>query len=118
MATYKQPCIKCGEMLEKDSRFCGKCGSNAPFGHLCPFCLRPANRDYTKCPGCGQLMMTTCPLCKGQTFRGNESCDKCGKSLMIKCMDKRCGVLQYFEVTKCTACGKAIKKGSEQLKGR
>lgn len=34
---------------------------------------------------------------------------------MIRCENKRCGNLQFFENTACTVCGKPIKKARKQI---
>ena len=115
MATYKQPCIQCGEMIERDSKVCVKCASRNPFGYKCPKCFKPIVRGNAVCGGCGKDLLTACPYCGDRTFIGSEKCDVCGKSIMIRCGDKRCGQLQYFENTKCTACGKPIKDGKKQI---
>jgi RNA polymerase subunit RPABC4/transcription elongation factor Spt4 len=115
MATYKVPCVHCGEMVERDSRLCPKCGSRSPFGYRCPGCLREIRRGDLVCAGCGRRLMTACPYCGGQTFVGAENCGVCGRTLMILCENKRCGQLQFFENTRCTACGKPIKKAARQI---
>jgi RNA polymerase subunit RPABC4/transcription elongation factor Spt4 len=115
MATYKVPCIHCGEMVERDAHNCPKCGSRSPFGYHCPTCLKPIKRGNAVCSGCGRPLATTCPYCNGQTFVGGERCDACGQTLMIRCESKRCGELQFFENTKCTVCGKPIKKAAKQI---
>jgi RNA polymerase subunit RPABC4/transcription elongation factor Spt4 len=115
MATYKQPCINCGEMIERDSRFCARCGSNSPFGSQCPTCFKPIMRGNVVCSGCGRPLTILCPICNRQTFVGEDRCDACGKSLMIRCENKLCGGLQFFENTKCTLCGKTIKKAKKQI---
>ena len=109
MASYKQPCVQCNEMIERESSFCPKCGSRNPFGILCPFCLKIIQRGNAVCSSCGKELMVTCPFCSGKTFIGSDRCDSCGKSLMVLCDNKRCGQYQFFMVTKCTACGKQIK---------
>jgi CRISPR/Cas system-associated protein Cas10 (large subunit of type III CRISPR-Cas system) len=108
MASYKQPCIHCGTYIEPDSRFCPSCQSQSPFGYLCPACLRPIQKGQSICSACGRPLFTACPVCGKQTFV-QEKCEQCGASLMIRCQNPRCGVLQFFENTKCTACGKKIK---------
>jgi RNA polymerase subunit RPABC4/transcription elongation factor Spt4 len=109
MATYKQPCLHCGEFIERDSRLCPKCGSRSPFGHHCPFCLKPVEKNQTVCSGCGKSLMVQCPTCHGQTFAG-ERCAICGADLMVHCTNPRCGELQFFMNATCTACGKKIKR--------
>lgn len=112
MAVYKQPCIHCGSYIERDSRFCPSCRSGSPFGYLCPGCLRPIEKGQSVCSGCGRALSVFCPACGKPTFvQGN--CEACGATLMVRCQNPRCGELQFFENTKCTACGKkrkAIKK--------
>ena len=109
MATYKQPCIHCKTLIERDSRLCPTCGSRSPFGYLCPTCLREIQRGSAVCAGCGRPLTVSCPSCKAPTFAG-ERCDACGAGLMIPCSNTRCRELQFFENVKCTACGKKIKK--------
>ncbi len=109
MATYKQPCVHCGEFIDRDARLCPKCGSRSPFGHLCPTCLRPIEKSQLVCAGCGRPLRVFCPACKKQTFV-DERCEQCGAGLMIQCANRRCGALQFFENTKCTACGKKLIK--------
>jgi len=109
MATYKQPCLHCGEFIEGDSRICEKCHSRSPFGYNCPACLREIRKGQGVCSGCGRSLYVNCPTCKQLTFVG-ERCDVCGSGLMVKCVNPRCGDLQFFENIKCTACGKKIKK--------
>ena len=108
MATYKQPCIHCGEFVDRDVRLCPKCGSRSPFGYQCPTCLKSIEKGQALCSGCGRPLNVACPTCGRQTFV-DERCEVCGAGLMIKCENKRCGALQFFENTKCTACGKKIK---------
>ncbi|MCL2358452.1 MAG: zinc ribbon domain-containing protein [Candidatus Bathyarchaeota archaeon] len=115
MGTYKQPCMHCGALIERDSHFCTKCGSHSPFGYHCPSCRKQIERGNAICSGCGRNLMTPCPFCNGQTFIGSEKCDACQKSVMIHCENDRCGKLQFFENTKCTACGKPIKNTKKQL---
>ncbi len=110
MASYKQPCIHCGALLERDSGFCPSCGSHSPFGFACPSCLKPIVKGQALCSGCGRPLYVACPSCGGQTFVG-ESCEKCGKSLMVICKNRRCGHPQFFENNICTVCGKKLKGG-------
>lgn len=109
MATYKQNCVHCNALTERDARFCPSCGSNSPFGFQCPNCLRQINKGERVCAGCGRSTYTSCPVCKQETFR-QEKCEKCNADLMRTCANPRCGVRQFFEVDKCTACGKKVGK--------
>ena len=107
MAFYKQPCIHCGMLLDRDARFCPKCASGSPFGYACPSCLRPIQRGEAICQGCGRPLYVPCPAC-GQVTFVQERCERCGSGLMVTCPNKRCGQLQFFQNTKCTACGKKL----------
>jgi len=115
MATYKQPCGQCGELIERDSRACPKCGTRGPFGFSCPYCLRQVAKGDLVCSGCAKPLTVECPVCKAKTFIGGAKCDACGISLMVLCENKRCGIPQYFTVTKCTACGKPVKDGAKKI---
>ncbi len=115
MATYKQPCFHCGTFIERDSRLCPHCASRSPFGYHCPNCLKDIARGDAVCAGCGRSLITVCPVCSGQTFAGSERCDTCGQPLMIRCENKRCGHLQFFENAKCTVCGKPLKNMQKQI---
>lgn len=108
MATYKKPCAQCGAYINGDVRFCPSCSSGSPFGLLCPTCLRPVEMGQPVCAGCGRALYVTCPHCSGRAFV-REKCEHCGGSLMIVCQNPRCGVAQFFDNKKCTACGKKIK---------
>jgi len=109
MATYRQPCVHCGELIERDSRVCPRCASRSPFGYHCPACLRPVEKGRRACAGCGRPLYTTCPACGKHTFV-DERCEQCGAGLMRRCANRRCGELQFFENVKCTACGKKLKQ--------
>lgn len=115
MASYKQPCVHCGELIERDSRLCPKCGSRSPFGYQCPTCLKPIERGNAVCSGCGRALMRPCFHCGQMTFVGADKCDACGKPLLIRCENKRCNELQFFDVPKCTVCGTVFKKPEKQI---
>jgi len=54
-------------------------------------------------------LAVACPACGQATFAADDKCLRCAATLMITCPNRRCGQPQYFENTKCTACGKKIK---------
>ena len=110
MATYKQNCIHCNQLIEGDSRLCSKCGSRNPFGYNCPSCLKPIERGDMLCSGCGRNLTTACPSCSENVFVGDGNCQKCGGTLLMICANNRCQQAQFFENEKCTACGKKITK--------
>ena len=99
MASYQQTCMHCNSLIDRDARFCPFCGSQSPFGYLCPACLLPIKEGQTMCSGCGRRLYVICPRCSSETFV-QERCEKCGQSLMVFCQNKRCGVLQFFEKQK------------------
>lgn len=109
MASYKQPCIQCGEFIERDVRRCPKCGSDTPFGFACPACLRSVSKEDMLCGGCGRPLHVACPHCGGATFVGSR-CERCGNSLMLPCPNRKCGQPVFFENTVCNACGKKVKR--------
>jgi len=108
VATYKQPCLHCGEWLDTAVRFCPRCGSHSPFGYVCPQCLKDVQKTWQVCPGCGRALYIACPHCGLRTFV-EDTCEACGLTLMVRCDNKRCGVVQFFENATCTACGRKIK---------
>lgn len=109
MASYKQACIQCGALIERDSRYCLSCGSMNAFGYHCPTCMKEIQKGQQLCSDCGRGLYVTCPRCGGKTF-AQDKCEICGGSLMIRCQNSRCDAPQFFENTKCTACGKKIKR--------
>lgn len=109
MAFYRQPCIQCNALIDRDARFCPSCGSASPFGYSCPDCLTSIAKGQALCSGCGRTLLATCPHCGQSTFT-QERCERCGKTLMVPCANKRCGVPQFFQNAKCTACGKRLKR--------
>lgn len=113
MAGYKQPCIQCGAYIDPDVRFCPNCQSGSPFGYHCPDCLRSIQKQQGRCPGCGRPLQVSCPFCGKPTFV-QEKCEQCGQSLMVICPNPRCQSHQFFQTTKCTACGKKITTHKEK----
>jgi RNA polymerase subunit RPABC4/transcription elongation factor Spt4 len=108
MAFYKQECIQCGTLIDRDAEFCPFCGSHSPFGYKCPSCLRQIEKEQRICAGCGRALYIPCPHCGKITFV-QEICQNCGQTLMIVCQNPRCKKLQFFENKKCNACGKKIR---------
>jgi len=109
MATYKRPCLACSALIDGDVHVCPRCGSRSPFGYLCPTCLKPIKRDDLVCSGCRRPLVVGCPYCHHPVFVGDSACPSCRGSLLMLCENKRCQQPQFFQNTKCTACGKPIK---------
>ncbi|NMA34830.1 MAG: hypothetical protein GX940_09845 [Clostridiaceae bacterium] len=109
MAFYKEPCIHCGYFLPRDAQFCSGCGSRSPFIYSCPTCLREIKKEENFCLGCGRPLYIMCPKCLEKTFI-QERCEHCGESFLVQCPNKRCQAYQFFQNTKCTACGKVLRK--------
>ncbi|MDD3400804.1 MAG: zinc ribbon domain-containing protein [Eubacteriales bacterium] len=109
MASYKQPCMHCGALIDTTVRFCPKCASRSPFGYVCPSCRTPIDAQNIACSGCGRLLKVECPHCKQPTFIGEDTCEHCHKSLLKQCKNKRCNEMQFFDLKTCTACGKKMK---------
>ena len=108
MATYKQTCIHCGSLTDRDAQFCPTCGSSSPFNYHCPTCLTEIKKGQAVCQSCGRPLYIVCPLCGNRTFV-QENCEYCRASLMYKCPGRNCGAFQFFENEKCTACGQKVK---------
>ena len=113
MASYKQLCIHCGQLIDRDARFCPGCGSQSPFGYACPTCMRPIVKEQRICAGCGRPTYVPCPHCGQPTFV-QDRCERCDQTLMVACSNRRCGVWQFYQNATCTACGKKIKNKIEQ----
>jgi len=109
MAFYKQPCMHCGLLVDRDARFCPGCGSDSPFSFHCPACLRETSGKDPVCAGCGRPLQIACPKCGEKTFAGSL-CQQCGGDLTVDCPNPRCGQRQFFQNKRCTACGKKLKK--------
>jgi len=107
MASYKQPCLQCGTLIDRDVHFCPACQSMNAFGYHCPGCGKQIQKGQRICTDCGRALYVSCPHC-GQTTFAQDRCELCGQSLMVRCQNSRCGALQFFENVKCTACGKKI----------
>jgi RNA polymerase subunit RPABC4/transcription elongation factor Spt4 len=114
MAGYKQSCLRCGSLIDRDAHHCPVCGSSSPFGYLCPSCLHPIEKGNALCAGCGRQLYLSCPLCGKPTFV-QDSCEACGAALTIRCPNKRCGEPQFFQNEFCTACGMKIKEKYRRL---
>ncbi len=108
MASYKQPCMQCGAFIDRDAQFCNSCGSMNAFGYHCPTCMKEIEKEQRICSECGRPLYVSCPNCNMPTFV-QERCENCNVVLMVQCSNARCNSLQFFENTKCTACGKKIK---------
>ncbi len=113
MASYRHACIHCGNLIDRDSHYCVYCASRSPFGYLCPSCLHPIEKNQSLCSACGRPLYVTCPHCGQATFV-DDRCERCGQSLLVACQNKRCGQWQFFQNTKCTACGKPIRAGRKK----
>ena len=94
------PHTECTEFTDWEVNFEPTC---TEVGQKYRFCLECG----TKIELLGENEMI-CPSCGKNTFV-QEKCEHCGAGLMVYCENKRCGALQFFQNTKCTACGKKIK---------
>ncbi|NLC41107.1 MAG: hypothetical protein GX763_09360 [Clostridiaceae bacterium] len=108
MAGYKHPCIHCGNLIDHDARYCIYCNSRSPFAFRCPDCLKEVEQKQSICSSCGRPLYVPCPSCAQLTFV-SDNCQSCGTTLLVQCQNKRCMQMQFFQNTKCTACGKLLK---------
>ena len=49
-------CIKCGNWINKEAKFCEKCGAFQEFVNKCNKCGREMSIDSNFCPSCGERM--------------------------------------------------------------
>ena len=110
MGTYKKACIHCGRLVDPDVKACPGCGSRSPLAYRCPSCRKEVQPGDAMCGGCARSLRVACPHCRQPTWAG-EKCEKCGKGLLILCQNPRCGDLQFFDLARCTSCGKKLVPG-------
>ncbi|MCL2423460.1 MAG: hypothetical protein FWD11_06130 [Micrococcales bacterium] len=109
MATYKKACAQCGAPVDGDARACPSCATLSPRGLACPTCHRAVDKSQRVCSGCTRPLWIHCPTCTQWTFV-QDKCESCGTGLMLRCPNKNCQELQFFENAFCTACGKQFDK--------
>ncbi|WP_411677499.1 SPFH domain-containing protein [Caproicibacter sp.] len=121
--TEKKFCPNCNTEIDKDQRFCGKCGcdvlnykSDAEKQHtqstpdliVCSNCGAKFPATAKFCIECGNVY-TPCPKCKADLKEGATVCPECGYVLPRKCPG--CGALIENEKAKfCPECGISIIK--------
>jgi RNA polymerase subunit RPABC4/transcription elongation factor Spt4 len=108
MATYMQPCIHCGHLVDSGENHCPNCTSSHPFTLVCPQCRQSVTATQAVCPDCGRGLYIACPHCGGRTF-AQEFCQLCNRPLTVTCPNKACRDRQFYQNTRCTACGRPIK---------
>ncbi|NLA71962.1 MAG: zinc-ribbon domain-containing protein [Clostridiaceae bacterium] len=102
MASYKKTCIHCGNLIDRDARYCSFCSSRSPFGYLCPTCMRSVEKGQPLCAGCGRPLYVICPHCEKQTFV-DDRCEVCGQSLLVQ--RTTCGAKNALTIKFCNNCG-------------
>ena len=71
-------CKKCGELLDKDQKFCNKCGAPADT-NLCQNCGDPLDEGQQFCEECGHPAgPLKCYKCGDPLDPGQRFCEKCG----------------------------------------
>ncbi len=75
MASYKQTCIHCGNLIDRDSRFVHSVPAKAL---LVTFAQLAASyrKGTTTLFRCGRKLYILCPHCGQQTFAGDQ-CERC-----------------------------------------
>ncbi len=117
--TEKKHCPNCNAEIEKDQRFCGKCGCDTLNYKSGEEKAKPAESiaDLVACSNCGVKFPATakfctecghvynpCPKCKADIKEGVAVCPSCGYVLPRKCPD--CGAIIENEKAKfCPECG-------------
>ena len=74
-------CVKCGEKIKKDAKFCSKCGASQ--FEKCPKCNEEVSTNAKFCSNCGEQLVKEkiCPKC-GKTVKTNSKfCSECGAKI-------------------------------------
>ena len=107
-------CPKCNAEINKDTRFCGECGSDTTIKVeknseiKCSACRVELTKNTKFCPDCGKKY-NPCPNCKGDMPDGATTCPVCNESLPKKCPG--CGNNIFNKNSKfCSECGMSLIK--------
>jgi len=76
------PCPECGNMVDIEDRFCGKCGVEQVRQVLCPECGAKAEQNDSYCRKCGSALgeeVFICPECSEEVPSNSSSCPNCGQ---------------------------------------
>lgn len=80
-------CPSCGDQLEKERRYCGKCGCDTETAGKeaakpCPNCNSALENPNSKfCPECGFSLLKKCPGCSCDIAGNPKFCPECGMKL-------------------------------------
>jgi hypothetical protein len=107
----KQLCILCGQLIDRDARFC-PAGQPESIGYCVSDLNEAIVKDTSHLCRCAANLRPL-PHCGQPTFV-QDRCERCDQTLMVACSNRRCGVWQFFQNATCTACGKKIKNKIEQ----
>lgn len=117
--TEKKACPKCNALMEKDSRFCSKCGYDTaaapkeeekpeqkPDNTTCKGCGAEFSKNAKFCPECGKKY-NPCPKCGEDMQAGETVCGACGYEAPKPC--PKCGYLPENKNFKfCPECGASL----------
>lgn len=78
MTKKESCCIKCGQPIAKDAKYCNCCGAKQE--QTCPNCGSPVANGTVFCPACGERISgkKICKQCKAEIKPGEKFCSICG----------------------------------------
>lgn len=119
-----KPCIKCGNGVPQNTKFCPHCGANNEAeqklsGISCHKCNSSVALGSKFCPKCGN-MVNPCPKCNNDNPENASICRSCNSQLPKKCSS--CSTLIPEASKFCPSCGKSMvlacaKCGQELAQG-
>lgn len=120
-------CPKCNSTLEKNSRFCNRCGYDTEAKAeqksviKCAACGAELKEDSKFCMECGKKY-NPCTKCKADIPEDISACPTCGNAIPKPCSNcgnllpaesKFCPECGYSMIKKCPSCGKQIENGTK-----
>lgn len=114
-------CLKCGSPMDKNFRFCGKCGhdndqpvSSGEKDIKCSECGALLSKNVKFCPECGHVY-NPCPNCKADVPQGSANCPICSSAMPKPCPG--CGFVIDKDSTKfCPECGVSLVRSCTNCK--
>lgn len=88
-----------------EDQACPFCGKESPIYIRCPNCKATIQKDYQRCPACGQALRVYCVKCGKATFF-DVYCEACGQKQEIQC--PACHTTQIPLQQNCVKCKKSL----------
>jgi len=106
LPSYKRPCRYCGKLVLPEDYTCPFCGKESPIYIRCPKCKAETQKEYQKCPSCGQALHVLCVRCGRPTFF-DVYCETCGQKQEVECL--KCHTIQIPFDSRCVKCRTDLK---------